>query len=175
MALRRVLLALAPLGALALHPSGVYCSHCRPQPLVAPPRPALVAAVPRTLGAQAPRRRAGAPRCSEEAQEITLYPRRWLQLAYLSSLALLSDWVCFSVAAAPETWEATYAHDPATLIDVFLLTNVVFCFIEPTVVGRFGLRAVVITAATVMALGCALRSGLPFTGAAPPYAEVRIP
>ena len=175
MALRRVLLAIAPLGALALHPSGIYCSHCRPQPLVAPPRPALVAEVSRALGARAPRRRAGAPRCSEEAQEITLYPRRWLQLAYLSSLALLSDWVCFSVAAAPETWEATYAHDPATLIDVFLLTNVVFCFIEPTVVGRFGLRAVVITAATVMALGCALRSGLPFTGAAPPYAEVRIP
>jgi len=123
----------------------------------------------------APRRVASAAEPPGSSQTFELYDERWLQLGYLSLLALLSDWVCFSVAAAPETWEATYAHDPATLIDVFLLTNVVFCFIEPTVVGRFGLRAVVITAATVMALGCALRSGLPFTGAAPPYAEVRIP
>jgi hypothetical protein len=47
-----------------------------------------------------------------------LYPQRWIQLAYLAILAFLSDWVCFSVAAAPGVWESTYAHDPATLIDV---------------------------------------------------------
>ena len=50
----------------------------------------------------------------------------------LSLLALLSDWVCFSVAAAPETWVTTYNHDPATLIDIFLFTNVLFCFLEPS-------------------------------------------
>ena len=35
-------------------------------------------------------------------QGFKLYPYRWVQLGYLSLLALLSDWVCFSVAAAPE-------------------------------------------------------------------------
>ena len=30
---------------------------------------------------------------------MALYPRRWLMLAYLSSLALMSDWICFSVRA----------------------------------------------------------------------------
>ena len=90
-----------------------------------------------------------------------LYPYRWVQLAYLSLLALLSDWVCFSVAAAPDTWEKAYGHDPATLIDVFLFTNVLFCLLEPAIVRRVGLRAVVVGAAFVMAAGCLLRSGVP--------------
>ena len=103
---------------------------------------------------------------------IVLYPQRWVQLAYLSLLALLSDWVCFSVAAAPETWRAAYGHDPATLIDIFLYTNVLFCLLEPTIVRRFGLRQVVVGAAFIMASGCLLRSGVPLSGALPPYAEV---
>ena len=104
--------------------------------------------------------------------ETKLYPSRWLQLGYLSGLALLSDWVCFSVAAAPEMWTETYGRDPATLIDIFLFTNVVFCLLEPGVVRRFGLRVVVVGAAVLMSAGCALRSGLPFSGSVPPYAEV---
>ena len=36
--------------------------------------------------------------------------QRWVQLAYLSLLALLSDWVCFSVAAAPETFESNFGN-----------------------------------------------------------------
>lgn len=103
---------------------------------------------------------------------IQLYPYRWVQLGYLSLLALLSDWVCFSVAAAPETWVTTYNHDPATLIDIFLFTNVLFCFLEPSFVRKLGLRGCVVGAGVLMAAGCALRSGLPFTGTVPPYAEV---
>ena len=94
------------------------------------------------------------------------------QLGYLSLLALLSDWVCFSVAAAPETWEAAYSRDPATLIDIFLFTNVLFCFLEPMIVRRAGLRATVIGAATAMAAGCALRSGLPTSIGLQPYNAV---
>ena len=97
---------------------------------------------------------------------------RHTQLGYLSLLALLSDWVCFSVAAAPETWEAAYSRDPATLIDIFLFTNVLFCFLEPMIVRRAGLRATVIGAATAMAAGCALRSGLPTSIGLQPYNAV---
>ena len=104
-----------------------------------------------------------------KGMETKLYPQRWVQLGYLAVLALLSDWVCFSVAAAPETWVQTYAHDPATLIDIFLFTNVFFCFVEPAIVRRIGLRNCIVGAAVVMTSGCALRSGIPLTGAVPSY------
>lgn len=118
--------------------------------------------------------RAPDPRCSEGnlPAPLKLYPERWLQLAFLSVLALLSDWVCFSVAAAPETWVNTYGRSPAQLIDIFLFTNVAFCFLEPGIVRRFGLRGVVVGAGILMSVGCALRSGIPFTGTVPEYAEV---
>ena len=80
--------------------------------------------------------------------------------------------MCFSVAAAPKTWEATFSHDPATLIDIFLFTNVVFCFLEPGIVRRFGLRAVITGAAAIMSAGCLLRSGLPFVGSGMPSYEM---
>ena len=99
-----------------------------------------------------------------DGREFTLYPQRWVQLAYLSLLALLSDWVCFSVAASPETWESAYQHDPATLIDIFLFTNVLFCLLEPGIVRRFGLRQVICGAGVTMVCGCLLRSGIPFIG-----------
>ena len=40
--------------------------------------------------------------------EPQVYPQRWTQLIYLSLLALLSDWICFSVAASPESFEHAY-------------------------------------------------------------------
>jgi len=91
-----------------------------------------------------------------------LYDQRWVQLAYLALLALLSDLVCFSVAATPRTWIAVYGQDPASLIDIFLFTNVAACLLEPMAVQRFGLRLPIIGAALLMAVGCALRSGVPF-------------
>ena len=80
--------------------------------------------------------------------------------------------VCFSVAAAPDTWETVYAHDPATLIDIFLFTNVLFCLLEPAIVRRAGLRNVVVGAGAAMAVGCALRSGLPTSDVLQPYSAV---
>lgn len=93
-----------------------------------------------------------------------LYPQRWVQLAFLALLALLSDLVCFSVAATPQTWIKIFDQDPATLIDLFLFTNVFACFLEPYVIKKFGLRTPIVFAAMLMAAGCCLRSGLPFTG-----------
>jgi FLVCR family feline leukemia virus subgroup C receptor-related protein len=108
----------------------------------------------------------------EGESRYQLYPQRWVQLAYLSAFALLSDWVCFSTAAAPALWQSTYGHDSTQLVDIFFFTNVLFCFLEPTIVGRFGLRPVVVGAGFMMAIGCLLRSGIPFDGSLMPYQAV---
>lgn len=91
-----------------------------------------------------------------------VYPQRWTQLAYLSLLALLSDWICFSVAASPDGFEHAYpGASAANLIDIFLFTNVASCFFVTDAVSRFGLEASIKGAAGVMTLGCLLRSGVP--------------
>ena len=109
-------------------------------------------------------------------------------LVILSLLALLSDWVCFSLGASP-LFHRSIAHGfiinrlfvtllpaaapvpgateeefaglhPAHLITIFLSTNVIFCFIEPLVVRRRGLRDTVVAGAALMTFGCLLRSGI---------------
>jgi hypothetical protein len=89
-------------------------------------------------------------------------PQRWVQLAYLSLLALLSDWVCFSVAAAPSTFEASFGHSAASIIDIFLFTNVVTSFLVTDVISNFGIQRAIQAAAVLMATGCWFRAGLGF-------------
>lgn len=90
-------------------------------------------------------------------------PQRWVQLAYLSLLALLSDWVCFSVAAAPTTFETSFpGHSASSIIDIFLFTNVVTSFMVTDVVNKFGLQRAIQGAALFMATGCWLRAGVGF-------------
>jgi len=88
-------------------------------------------------------------------------PHRWVQLGYLSLLALLSDWICFSTASNPEAFEHAYpGRTSAGLIDKFLFTNVASCFFVTDVVARYGLQRCVQWSSILMALGCWLRSGL---------------
>mmetsp|Transcript_50760 Transcript_50760/g.57487 ORF Transcript_50760/g.57487 Transcript_50760/m.57487 type:complete len:553 (+) Transcript_50760:72-1730(+) len=89
-------------------------------------------------------------------------PQRWIQLAYLSLLALLSDWVCFSVAAAPSTFESNFGHSAASIIDIFLFTNVATSFFVTDIVNKFGLQRSIQGAAIFMTVGCWLRSGFSF-------------
>lgn len=98
--------------------------------------------------------------------DIKVYPQRWIQLAYLSILALLSDWICFSVAAAPDTYQNSFGHSAASLIDMFLFMNVASCFVVTDVVDKFGMKKSIQGAAALMAAGCWLRSGLSFLGGA---------
>ena len=91
-----------------------------------------------------------------------VFPQRWIQLGYLSMLALISDWICFSVAAIPGTYEQAFSHSAASLIDFFLFTNVVSSFLVTDVVDRFGLQKAIQGAAILMAIGCWFRSGLSF-------------
>ena len=89
-------------------------------------------------------------------------PQRWVQLAYLSLLALLSDWVCFSVAAAPSTFESNFGHSTASIIDIFLFTNVATSFLVTDIISKFGLQRAIQGAALFMTAGCWLRSGFGF-------------
>mmetsp|Transcript_20995 Transcript_20995/g.58120 ORF Transcript_20995/g.58120 Transcript_20995/m.58120 type:complete len:569 (-) Transcript_20995:328-2034(-) len=91
-----------------------------------------------------------------------VFPQRWVQLGYLSMLALISDWICFSVAAVPSTYETAFSHSAASLIDMFLFTNVASSFLVTDVVATIGLQRSVQGAAVLMALGCWFRSGLSF-------------
>ena len=98
----------------------------------------------------------------EYPMEPQVYPQRWTQLAYLSILALLSDWICFSVAASPDGFETAYPGASASsLIDIFLFTNVASCFLVTDVVAKFGLGRSIKGAAGIMTCGCLLRSGIP--------------
>jgi hypothetical protein len=94
--------------------------------------------------------------------EPQVYPQRWVQLAYLSLLALLSDWVCFAVAAAPSTFENNFGHSAASIIDIFLFTNVVSSFLVTDVVAKIGLQRAIQASAVLMTLGCWFRAGIGF-------------
>jgi len=93
--------------------------------------------------------------------DYQLDPQRWTQLALLSSLALISDLVCFSTVAVPDTWALVEGHAASQLIDIFLFSNVVSCFLYTDIAAAFGLRRVLTFAAFLMAVGCWLRCGSP--------------
>jgi len=107
-----------------------------------------------------------------EVGEPILYDQRWVQLGLLSLLALISDWVCFGNSAIPNTWEQVTGHGAEQLIDIFLFTNVFSCFFFTDIARTFGLRKSVVGAAALMTAGCFLRSGVPFAGLVPSYAQV---
>lgn len=90
-----------------------------------------------------------------------VYRQRWVQLGYLSTLALLSDWICFSTASVPDIFEEAYPGRTSDgLIDKFLLMNVLSCLMVTDVVARFGLQRCIKASSALMAVGTWLRSGL---------------
>lgn len=102
----------------------------------------------------------------EGSEEIGLpsgfkvYWRRWLMLFYMSSLNLLSDWTCYSVAPiAHLTSEAFGSIDPEQLVVIFLVANAVATACEPILLARLGLRRTVIFGALLLMLGSIVKSG----------------
>ncbi|GMI29908.1 hypothetical protein TeGR_g1073, partial [Tetraparma gracilis] len=96
---------------------------------------------------------------SPDGGRTGLSPDRWVMLGYLSILALLSDWVCFSNAASPHTFEALYPdHSYASLIDMFLFTNVFSSFLVTDTISKVGLSNAIKASSLLMFFGCLLRS-----------------
>ncbi len=69
---------------------------------------------------------------------------RWVQLSILSSLSLLSDWVCFAVSPILHLVEDGDYPEPSFLVATFLAANVLSTLVEPLVVDTWGLRSGVI-------------------------------
>jgi hypothetical protein len=92
--------------------------------------------------------------------EFVLYKERWLMLGIVSFLALLSDWACFAAVGGTKTWVNAFHKSPEDLIDIFLFSNVFACFLYTDLTRRFGLKNVITVASGLMAVGCALRSGI---------------
>jgi len=89
-----------------------------------------------------------------------VYPQRWIQLFYLSTLALISDWVCFSTASIPDIFELAYpGRTSEGIIDKFLLMNVVSCLCVTDTVNKYNLQKCTKISSLVMCIGCWLRSG----------------
>lgn len=98
---------------------------------------------------------------SSERISPRTYPQRWVQLGYLSILALMSDWVCFSTASIPDVFEEAYQGKTAEgIIDKFLLMNVVSCLMVTDTVAKHGMQKCTKASSLLMAIGCWLRSGL---------------
>jgi sugar phosphate permease len=68
------------------------------------------------------------------------------------------------VAAVPDVFESVYGAQitAPSLIDLFLITNVVSSFIVTDVVAKIGLQRAIQGSAVLMMIGCWLRSGLDF-------------
>jgi len=98
---------------------------------------------------------------SQQLQQPRVYSQRWTQLLYLSLLALLSDWVCFSTSSIPRAFAHAYpGHTSAGLIDIFLFTNVLSCLVVTDCIAKFGLMKCVKSCSILMMVGCWLRCGL---------------
>eukprot|EP00238_Polyblepharides_amylifera_P007487 CAMPEP_0196591080 /NCGR_PEP_ID=MMETSP1081-20130531/68457_1 /TAXON_ID=36882 /ORGANISM="Pyramimonas amylifera, Strain CCMP720" /LENGTH=452 /DNA_ID=CAMNT_0041914341 /DNA_START=278 /DNA_END=1636 /DNA_ORIENTATION=+ len=66
-------------------------------------------------------------------------------------------------------WEEVTGRDSSFLIDIFLFTNVTTCFFFTDITRILGLKKVIMSAATLMTVGCFLRSGVPLVGNLPVY------
>ena len=91
-----------------------------------------------------------------------VYPQRWVQLRYFLFLALVSDWICFSVAASPDTFEASSAgHSAASLIGIVFI-NVASCVLVTDLVTKIGLQRRILGAEISMTIGNWFQSGFAF-------------
>jgi len=156
-------------GALSCAPLSEAFVPSNPRPWRTPPTlhhskfsPTITNRSPLVVLQNTPTNGDSTPTTTLTEKDIKVYPQRWIQLGYLSILALMSDWICFSVAASPDTYENSFGHSAAGLIDMFLFMNVASCFVVTDVVDKFGMKKSIQGAALLMAAGCWLRSGLSF-------------
>mmetsp|Transcript_5347 Transcript_5347/g.11737 ORF Transcript_5347/g.11737 Transcript_5347/m.11737 type:complete len:840 (+) Transcript_5347:52-2571(+) len=93
-------------------------------------------------------------------ESFQVYSSRWVMLAYMSALNLLSDWTCFSIAPiALLTKKAFGEIDPESLVTVFLGANAIASAMEPAILGRLGLRRTVLFGAMLLMVGSIVKSG----------------
>ena len=91
-----------------------------------------------------------------------IYWKRWLMLFLISSLNLLSDWTCYSVAPiAVLTDEAFGTIYPTVLVVIFFVANSLSTICEPILLSRLGLRRTIVLGSTLLFLGSLIKSSFP--------------
>jgi len=89
-----------------------------------------------------------------------VYWQRWVMLAYMSILNLLSDWTCYSVAPIALLTEEAFGNiNPEQLVVVFLGANAISTACEPIILSRLGLRRTVVFGALLLMIGSIVKSG----------------
>ena len=89
-----------------------------------------------------------------------IYKKRWIMLFLISSLNIISDWTCFSVAPiAALTSKSLPYINPTLLIVVFLFSNSVSTYYEPSILELLGLRRTIILGSVLLMIGNLLKSG----------------
>lgn len=79
-------------------------------------------------------------------------------LFYIFALALMSDWICYSIAPIMHLVEVEFPTlSPSLLVSTFLAANVLATVWEPWLVSAKGLRFSIVLAATLMFVGSALK------------------
>ena len=89
-----------------------------------------------------------------------VYKKRWMMLILISSLNLLSDWTCFSVAPIATLTSTSLPYvNPTLLIVIFLFSNSVSTYYEPSILELLGLRRTIVAGSTLLMIGNLLKSG----------------
>ncbi|KAL7541980.1 hypothetical protein ACHAXR_012171 [Thalassiosira sp. AJA248-18] len=90
---------------------------------------------------------------------VKVYSSRWVMLLYMSLLNLLSDLTCYSIAPISILSAKTLDIDPESLVVLFLAANVIGTALEPTILGRFGIRRTVLLGSLLLMAGNVVKSG----------------
>ena len=96
----------------------------------------------------------------QDDEYYTIYPTRYLMLAYMSILNLLSDWTCYSIAPIAQLTKIKFGTgiNPEGLVTIFLLANTISTILEPAILGRLGLRRTVLVGALLLMCGSIVKS-----------------
>lgn len=94
--------------------------------------------------------------------EFKIYRKRWLMLFYISSLNLISDWVCYSVAPIASLVDEEFggAIRPTLLIVIFFVANSISTMYEPYLLRVLGLRKIIMLGSALLLAGNVLKSGM---------------
>jgi hypothetical protein len=97
---------------------------------------------------------------NDDDEYYTIYPTRYLMLAYMSILNLLSDWTCYSIAPIAQLTKIKFGTsiNPEGLVTIFLFANTISTILEPAILGRLGLRRTVLVGALLLMCGSIVKS-----------------
>lgn len=93
----------------------------------------------------------------DDVTRPTIYPSRWIMLAYVSVLNLLGGWSCYGIAPISGPSATVLDVDPEGLVSIFFAASAFGSVVEPAILRRLGLRRTVLLGALLLMTGNMLR------------------